>query len=154
MTRIVLPTAFLLLVLAPTLHAEQTRPMLDKGTQELALSGTIEMPEFEEVDYDIDVSYGYFVKDGWEVGGRALGAEVGESERFDFSVFTEYNFNRESNIVPYIGASVGIATVDFDDFDFDTTLTPEDDESTVVRNSGRHQVVRAALYGGNNIDRI
>jgi hypothetical protein len=118
-------------LLAPFSYAQQDEPLLDKGTRELALSGTIEIPEFEEVDYDIDVSFGYFVADGWELGVRAVGAEIGESERFDFSLFTEYNFNRQSNVVPYIGASVGVATVDFDDFDVGTTLTPEDDESTV-----------------------
>lgn len=116
------------------LAQENNEPLLSKGTKELALSGTIEIPEFEEIDFDIDASYGYFVKDGWEIGLRALGADTGGIERFSFSGFTEYNFNRSSNIVPFIGASVGLADVNFSDIrdiEFDTTLDPGDGNSTV-----------------------
>ncbi|XOV85051.1 MAG: hypothetical protein ACFHXK_07975 [bacterium] len=122
-----------LCALTPALHAEISSPLLDHGAQELALSGTIEFPEFEEVDFDIDASYGYFVRDGWEVGGRILGADLGGVERFEFSLFTEYNFNRQSNIVPFIGTSVGVADVTFDEGEFDSSspLTPNDETSTV-----------------------
>lgn len=108
-------------------------PMLNQGNKELALSGIIEFPEFEEVDFDIDVSYGYFVRDGWEVGARLLGADVGGVERFDLSLFTEYNFRRHTNVVPYIGTSVGVASVSYDEGEFDsgTTLSRGDDEATV-----------------------
>lgn len=113
--------------------AEERGPMLDRGAQELGLAGTIEFPEFEEIDFDLDITYGYFVADGWEIGTRILGADVGGVERFDFSLFTEYNFNRDSNIVPFIGTSFGLATVTFNEgeFDSDTTLRPNDEESTV-----------------------
>ena len=119
--------------IGPWAFAEGDLPMLDQGTKELALSATLEMPEFEEIDFDIDASYGYFVKDGWEIGGRVLGADLGGVERFEFSVFTEYNFNRQSNIVPYIGTSVGVADVSFDDgsFDSSSSLTPNDETATV-----------------------
>lgn len=107
--------------------------MLDQGTKELGLSGMLEWPDFDEIDFDIDVTYGYFVRDGWEVGGRVLGADVSGVERFDISVFTEYNFNRQSNMVPFIGASVGVAEVSFPDsgLDVDSTLGFDDEEATV-----------------------
>ena len=119
--------------IGPWAYAEADLPMLDQGTKELAISGTLELPEFEEIDFDIDASYGYFIREGWEVGGRLLGADLGGVERFDFSLFTEYNFNRQSNIVPYIGVSVGVADVSYDEgsFDTDTSLTPNDETSTV-----------------------
>lgn len=126
---------FLMAVVAglssPLLLAQSSEPMLTKGTKELALAGTIEIPEFEEIDFDIDASYGFFIKDGWEIGVRALGADVGGVERLSLSGFTEYNFNRSSNIVPFVGMSVGITDVNFENLDFDSTLRPGDDKSTV-----------------------
>lgn len=127
--------ALLLAVVAgfasPLLLAQSSEPLLSKGTKELALAGTIEIPEFEEIDFDIDASYGFFIQDGWEIGVRALGADVAGVERLSLSGFTEYNFNRSSNIVPYVGMSVGITDINFDGLDFDSTLRPGDDKSTV-----------------------
>lgn len=91
------------------------QPMLGQGTKELALSGTIEFIDFDEVDFNVDASYGYFVRDGWELGVRVLGSDFGGVERFDFSAFTEYNFNRASNMVPFVGASAGVADFSYDD---------------------------------------
>lgn len=140
MKKITILAATLLSVLsAPVFAQDKVVPMLDQGTKELALSGTIEFPEFEKVDFDLDVSYGYFFKDGWEVGVRALGNDLGGIERFDFSVFSEYNFNRQSNIVPFLGISVGVAKVSFDgfdDFDSSSTLAPNDEKSTVFSVQG------------------
>ena len=116
---------------SPLLFAQSSEPMLTKGTKELALAGTIEIPEFEEIDFDIDASYGYFMRDGWEIGIRAVGADVAGVERFSLSGFTEYNFNRRTNVVPYVGLSVGITDIDFENLDFDSTLRPDDDKSTV-----------------------
>lgn len=127
--------ALLLAVVAgfasPLLLAQSSEPMLSKGTKELALAGTIEIPEFEEIDFDIDASYGFFIRDGWEIGIKALGADVAGVERLSLSGFTEYNFNRSANIVPYVGLSVGITDINFDSLDFDSTLRPGDDKSTV-----------------------
>ncbi len=97
------------------INAQQSdRPMLDQGTRELALSGTLEFPDFDEVDFNIDASYGYFLRDGWELGVRVLGSDLGGVERFDISGFTEYNFNRNTNMVPFVGASIGVADFSYD----------------------------------------
>lgn len=122
-----------ILLWSTTVFAENTRPLLDQGTKELALAGTIEIPEFEEIDFDIDASYGYFVRDGWEIGGRIIGADLGGVERFELGLFTEYNFNRQSNVVPFIGVAVSVADVTFDEGSFDTSspLTPDDENATV-----------------------
>ncbi len=124
------------LCLSPSLYAQNNAPDLDKGTRELGLSGTFEIQEFEDIDFDIDATFGYFFSDGWEVGVRAIGADVSGVERFDFSVFSEYNFNRSSNIVPYLGASVGIAEVDFQNLNIDSTLAPNDEDATVFSIQG------------------
>ena len=128
---------------ATTVFAQGDQPFLDQGTKELALSGTIELPEFEEVDFDIDASFGYFVTDGWEIGLRVLGADLGGIERFDLTAFTEYNFNRTSNIVPYIGTSVGVATFDFEDsFNASTTLDADGTATVFAVQAGIKWFVR------------
>ena len=135
----ILTASLMCLIASPLLAQDEVIPLLDQGTRELALSGTLEFPEFEELDFDLDISYGYFFKDGWEVGVRALGSDLSGIERFDFSVFSEYNFNRQSHIVPFLGGSVGVASVSFDgfdDFDSTSTLAPNDEDSTVFSIQG------------------
>jgi hypothetical protein len=106
---------FGIFLLTSSAIAQQSTPMLDQGTRELSLSGRIELPDFEKVDYDIDASYGYFVRDGWELGVQVGASDFGSIDRIDVTGFTEYNFNRNSNWVPYIGAALGLAAVNFDD---------------------------------------
>ncbi len=130
---LIVPAVLLgLSVASVSLAQDSGAPLLGQGTKELALTGTIELPEFEEIDFDIDASYGYFVRDGWEIGIRAVGADLGGVERFDISAFTEYNFNRASNMVPYIGTSVGIASFDYDDGDFNADTTLDADGTATV----------------------
>lgn len=132
MKNVTLLVALAAALASPLLLAQSSsQPMLSQGTKELALSGTIEMPEFEEIDFDIDASYGFFIKDGWEIGVRVLGSDLGGIERFDVTAFTEYNFNRTSNVVPYIGTSVGVATFDFEDSFSASTNLDADGNATV-----------------------
>lgn len=104
--------------------------MLDRGTRELSIAGRIEAPGLDELNYDLDGSYGYFFRDGWEVGAQVSASDFGGADRFDISGFTEYNFMRDSNLVPYVGAGIGLASVDFDGGV--GVGTPLDDEDGVV----------------------
>jgi hypothetical protein len=88
---------------------------LDKGTQELSLSGRLEAPGSGHINYDIDASYGYFIRDGWEVGVQALAADFGGMDRIEIAGFSEYNFKRRSNMVPYVGGAIGLVSADFGD---------------------------------------
>lgn len=108
------------------------QPMLGQGTKELALSGTIEFIDFDEVDFNVDASYGYFIRDGWELGVRVLGSDFGGVERFDVGAFTEYNFNRASNMVPFLGASVGVADFSYDDGSLDASTNLDADGTATV----------------------
>lgn len=106
-------------------------PMLDAGTQEISVSGRLEFPDFEKLDYDLEGSYGYFLKDGWEVGAQLGASDFGGVDRVDVGLFTEYNFNRQSRWVPYLGAAVGLGSVSFDDGDFDADTELDDDNGVV-----------------------
>jgi hypothetical protein len=109
---------------------ERTTPMLDQGTQELSVAGTLDLPELDELDYDIDGSYGYFLRDGWEVGVELSASDFDGADRVEIGGFTEMNFRRNRTIVPYVGAGIGLVSADFGD---EVVLgTPIDDEDGLV----------------------
>ena len=97
--------------------------MLKQGNKELGLSGNAVIDSSSELN--LEVKYGYFVRDAWEVG-----ATVGSGlKKDDFSlqggVFTEYNFNHTGKWVPFVGASTRIGSVNLKDdrFNADEDLT-------------------------------
>jgi opacity protein-like surface antigen len=113
-------------------ESERTTPLLDDGTQELSVSGTIDIPESDEIDYDIEGSYGYFLRDGLEVGVEISGSDLDGADRIEIGGFTEYNFRRDQTLVPYVGGGLGIASASFDEtINLDT---PIDDEDGLVFN--------------------
>lgn len=132
MTTYAAAAAFGLMASTATLAQDtNVRPMLDKGTKEVSIAGRLEFPDFGSLDYDLDGSYGYFIRDGWEVGARIGASDFGGIDRVDVGVFTEYNFNRESQWVPYVGAAIGLGSVSFDDGDFDTDTDLNDDDGAI-----------------------
>lgn len=106
-------------------------PMLDKGTKEITVSGRLEFPDFDQLDYDLEGSYGYFLRDGWEIGAQVGAADSSGVDRIDAGVFTEYNFNRQKRWVPYVGAAIGLGSVSFDDGDIDTETDLDDGDGLV-----------------------
>lgn len=110
---------------------ESWTPMLGQGTKEVSIAGRLEFPGFDSIDYDLDGSYGYFIRDGWQIGAQIGAADFGGVDRVDVGVFTEYNFNRDSQWVPYVGAAIGLGSVSFDGDDFDTETDLNDDEGAV-----------------------
>lgn len=90
-------------------------PNLSKGVQEFGLGGNINFAD--DIAYNVDLSYGYFFKDNWQVG-FGLGVQ-GEDSDFNLGLglFTEYNFVRESKWVPFIGVSAEWVSLDSDAFD-------------------------------------
>lgn len=110
---------------------ERSTPLLDQGTREFSVSGRIELPGLDEVDYDLDGSYGYFIRDGWEVGAEIGASDFGGgTDRADIGGFTEYNFRRENNLVPFVGAGIGLISLSVDE---DLVVgTPLDDDDGLV----------------------
>lgn len=117
-----------LLISVPARAADDAwRPMLDRGTKELSVSGQLEFPDFDKLDYDLDASYGYFIRNGWELGVQVGASDFGGTDRIDVGVFTEYNFNRQKRWIPFIGAGIALGSVDFDDgIDASTELNDEE----------------------------
>ena len=93
-------------------------PLLGKGTQEFTISGEFDWDGFDDFDYNFRLGYGWFIADGWEFGVTGSALDENDSRNYSAGLFTEYNFNRTSNIVPFIGLSAEWANLDvsFEDF--------------------------------------
>lgn len=98
---------------------DQLPPMLSEGTQEFGISGNVNFAD--DIAYNLNLSYGWFLKDNWEFGFQ-LGVQGVESDvNFSGGLFTEYNFaNGDSKWVPFVGFSASWARLDSDSFDADS----------------------------------
>jgi len=131
-SRILAAATFGTALSTPALALEDSEtPLLSQGTQEVSVAGRLEFPGFDELDYDLDFSYGYFVRDGWEVGAQIGASDFAGTNRVDVGVFTEYNFMRDQWWVPYVGAGIGVAAIDFDSDNFDASTNLDDDEGVI-----------------------
>lgn len=123
MKKVLCAVAVLLLVgLGGTAFAEGNSPMLNCGTQELGLSGSIDFDDpGGDAALDIEARYGYFILDNFELGPKVeyVMEEGGDYERFQLGIFTEYNFPVSTIAVPYIGVSLDYSYQEYDDYDWD-----------------------------------
>ena len=85
-------------------------PNLSAGVQELGLGGSVGLDD--GVEWDLTLSYGVFIAEGWEVGFTVDWAgEDGDILRDSrFGLFTEYNFLTGTKWVPFIGIGASYAT--------------------------------------------
>ena len=88
---------------------ESNAPMLTQGTNEIGVQGSIDFDYIDDYLFDFNGSYGYFIRDFWEVGGELDMSLSDNTEAYQFGVFTEYNFPTGSQWVPYIGAAAQYA---------------------------------------------
>lgn len=92
-------------------------PNLDKGTQVLEGAGSIDVMAD---DMQIQLAYGRFVADGFEV---AVLAGLRDNDRYmstELGVRAEYNLVLDSALVPFLGVGVVWADAEADDSDLDT----------------------------------
>ncbi len=88
--------------------------MIYEGTYELGFSGLVDFDTADDALVRFDMTWGEFVKDYWEVGVVG-GLNVSESlTQFRAGVFTEYNFEIDSTVLPFIGTSLNILAADVD----------------------------------------
>ena len=91
---------------------DHSLPNLSAGTQTFGLSGNVQFSD--DILYNLDLTYGYFFKDNWEVGFTA-GVDGADSQlTLDIGLYTEYNFNLNSKWVPFVGASIALASLNTD----------------------------------------
>ena len=91
------------------------------GASELQLSGGFfHTQDADTGNLNVDLSYGYYLTPGWQLGLRqALNYNFVDDQR-DFwlattTPFLNYNFRLTNIIVPYLGAFIGLAWNDRDE---------------------------------------
>lgn len=95
-------------------------PMLSQGTREFGVSGFLNWAD--DTAYNLNLTYGWFVRDRWEVGFNGGVQGVDSDLSFSLGLFTEYNFclGETSKWVPFVGFSANWAKLDSDAFDSDS----------------------------------
>jgi hypothetical protein len=112
--------AVLTLVLGVAHPSLAQEPMLQRGTKELALSGTFDFQHEGDALIDLRGSYGLFPSDFFEVGGFAqIAGDFDDTFRYELGGFAEYHFItwaflRAPRAVPYLGADLSLSFVDSD----------------------------------------
>jgi hypothetical protein len=109
---------FFLMVSIASAQTDST-PFLQKGVQELALSGSL---DFEGpsggVDFNLTTSYGFFIANNWEIGGflNYTRQDDGDFQSYGVGGFAEYHFTRHltSTLVPYAGVNLGFQFTEAD----------------------------------------
>ena len=92
-------------------------PLLQRGTQELGLSGTLDFQQESRVVLDINGRFGYFPQQNLEVGGFAeVSSNFDEFSRYGLGGFAEYHLPGwallHGRAIPYAGADLGLEFVD------------------------------------------
>lgn len=106
---------------------------LEQGTQELGVQGNLDLDAQDDFELNLDITYGRFIRDDWQVGVKSGVGATGSVLNFDLGLFTEYNFNNATNWVPYVGASAGLASANFDfDEDFKDTADVDFEDVTAL----------------------
>jgi hypothetical protein len=95
-------------------------PLLQRGTKELALSGTFDVQHEGDAFLDLRGSYGFFPRNYLEVGGFAqIAGDFDETFRYELGGFGEYHvaawaFLQAPRALPYLGADLSLSFLDSD----------------------------------------
>ncbi len=119
------------LVLSCSAIAQEQAPLLQRGTQELALAGALDFKNRGDTTLDLIARYGYFLRDNLEVGGVGqFSGNFDDAFRYGLGGFAEYHLaqafaRRWPSLVPYVGADVLLSFVDTDFGDDNAALAFE-----------------------------
>jgi len=91
--------------------------LLQRGTKELGLSGTLDFEQQSRVVLNISGRFGYFPQTNLEIGGFAeVSSNFNEFSRYGLGGFAEYHLSNwallQGRAIPYVGADLGLEFVD------------------------------------------
>lgn len=104
----------IILVVVFALAAGSFGSLLPAELRELSVSGLLDFDTAAGTLVDLDIFFGYFIRDYLEVG---IEASVRDDDVFSFwsaGLRTEYNFDLGTELVPYLGLSLSYGEVDSD----------------------------------------
>lgn len=98
--------------------AESSNPLfLSKGTQELNVQGLVDFNAEDSYSVDLNAKYGYFIRDGWEVGTNVTTDLSKSFKSGGVGIFTEYNFVNSTQLVPYVGVGTELVRANYNSRD-------------------------------------
>lgn len=106
-----------ILLCSPTLQAQNFKSftlqnvLLQQGTREIILNGLFASSSPSGSIFDVELGYGYFIRDFIEVGGTVIRTDNDFGDGYGFRVFGEYNYDTFTNWIPFAGASLGYFSV-------------------------------------------
>jgi len=91
--------------------------LLQRGTKELGLSGTLDFQQESRAVLDINGRFGYFPRNNLEIGGFAeVASNFNEFSRYGLGGFAELHVPDlailKGQAIPYVGADLGLEFVD------------------------------------------
>ncbi|MDQ8185835.1 hypothetical protein [Pelagicoccus sp. SDUM812002] len=102
----------------PRSPASNELPDLSAGTRELGVFGNIDWGD--DISYDLNLTYAWFTKDNLEVGVSTGISGIESDLNLGLELFSEYNWvSGDSKWVPFVGGSLGWATLESDVLDGD-----------------------------------
>jgi len=88
--------------------------MLAYNTEEYRLGGGIDFDSTAGTEFDIELGYGYFVKDYVELGGFAGYLDNDFVSSGYVGGFGEYNFETETQLIPFAGTQLRLIYASID----------------------------------------
>lgn len=88
--------------------------LIYEGTREIGLAGLIDLETEDDSLVYLDLTWGQFVRDYWLIGVLG-GFSVSESlAQIRAGIFTEYNIEIGSSVLPFVGFSASMLGADVD----------------------------------------
>jgi hypothetical protein len=84
------------------------------GNRELGVAGTIDFDTVDDTLIDLNVTYGYFIADYFELGARVGLTDSDTTSQWRIGGFTEYHLYYDSPLVPFFGGSIDLAGASID----------------------------------------
>lgn len=91
--------------------SDGVKPLLKQGTRQISVGGSLD-DNGEDIGLFLSARGGYFVMDNAEVGVGASAGTRGDFKSLGVAAFGEYNIPLGGPLVPYAGASAGLAWAD------------------------------------------
>lgn len=106
------PTLIFSLALLLAISTGVRAAVISKDTQELRLQGTLDPTSVNGSDIRVNVSYGYFFEDNVQAGARVDIEDNDRVSRIGLGGFAEFNFDTETDLMPFGEFYAGLANVD------------------------------------------
>jgi opacity protein-like surface antigen len=101
------------------------------GTKEIGLSGGIDFDTAEDSEFNLGLTYGYYIMDQVEVGGYVSIRDNDAIQQLEASAFAQYDFDLRTPWVPYIQARAGWARGETNYVDSMGMLTDETNDAVI-----------------------